>query len=343
MENKQLLPGTLPLEITFGLELEFSILSVPDQSLDPSPNDSRKSQGITRPEGYPNVFLPYLPRPNIIAGWPEEWDLQFDALKRDIAERLTGNGYPSVADCDYDEASDDPSIKDLNRWVISMDTTVNYGPDPEIRNYYLWPVEIQSLALIYNEENKQKANRNYSPPSLHDQEGFFETKLVSTHGYLADMSRMIRDNFIGDDKGQLEEHDRNYAIDAIMSLKTVDEAVRMLSARKLDEHRRMNRLTYSICNLETDAENVKKTIEFRQHASTLDDEELYHWITVCRSLVHFASTVDDEVLIASCNEHINKTVDEFSIVEVLMAIRRPMQAYYYGARVTAGRRKRKKA
>ncbi|KAA8570210.1 hypothetical protein EYC84_002528 [Monilinia fructicola] len=126
-----------------------------------------------------------------------------------------------------------------------------------------------------------------------------------------------------------------------MSLKTVDEAVMMLSAINLKQDVRRNRLIYSICNLETGAEKVKKTIEFRQHGSTLDDEEVDHWITVCRSLVRFAIMVDEELLVRFCKKHINKTVEEFSLVEVLMAINRPMQAYYYGIRVAAATRKRK--
>lgn len=398
MEDKQILPETAPLELTFGVELELCVLSVPDQFLDPAPDDPRQAQGITRPERYPDVFLPYIHQqtPIMVDGveeydWPDEWYDQFNTLRRNMAEFLTGSEYPAIADCDYDERSHDSNIKDLDLWIVSMDRTIRHGVSPDAPGYYLWPVEIKSPAYIYNEENKHKVRdvlrildtsyrtRCDLSADVHvhignGQNGFdvrtvrnvmafvwtFERQLASihdphymagtafsqpltTHSYLASVSRESR-AMLAMESGDAEallQHDRNFVIDQIMSLKTVDEAVMMLSAINLKQDVRRNRLIYSICNLETGAEKVKKTIEFRQHGSTLDDEEVDHWITVCRSLVRFAIMVDEELLVRFCKKHINKTVEEFSLVEVLMAINRPMQAYYYGIRVAAATRKRK--
>ncbi|RAL66764.1 hypothetical protein DID88_007547 [Monilinia fructigena] len=305
MENKQVLSEATPLEITFGFELDFCVLSVPDQFLDPSPNDPRQlqAQGITRPKGYPDVFLPYIHQqvPLIFDGveeydWPEEWHDQFDALKRNIAKRLTGNGYTTVADCDYDEASNYSSIKELGLWIVSMDSIINHGVHPDLPGYYLWPVEMKSPAYIYNEENKQKVRgvlqfldksyrnrcdlsadvhvhigngekgfdirivRNLMAflwtfenqiASMHDPHymtGMAFSKPVSTYSYLAGVSRAARtilnDESVNDEA--LLEHGRNYAIDSIMSLETVDQAVAMLSAINLKQDILTNRLIYSI-------------------------------------------------------------------------------------------------
>ncbi|TGO16127.1 hypothetical protein BPAE_0519g00020 [Botrytis paeoniae] len=277
------------------------------------------------------------------------------------------------------------------RTLVSNDATINHGldPNPNPPGYFWWPIEIQSPAYIYNEENKQKVrnvlqcidsiyrtNCDLSADILvyigNGQKGFdartvrkfmafvysFENQIatihpphymtqrafskpVTTHSFLA---QVARDNRAKIEKPgaeeSLREFDEDFIIDNILERNTVDDLVKLLSSPELEEDRLYKRLTYSICNLETEAEKVKKTIEFRQHKSTFDDEEVYHWITVCASLVHFASTVDEEVLRKFCKEHFHKTVDEFSIVEVLMALGRPAQAYYYGIRLFAGKAER---
>lgn len=169
MESEEVLPPTIPIEITFGFELEFAIASVPDQYLDPKPNDPRPVHGITRPSNYPNEFLPYICPPTIVGedeeqeDWGPEWHEQLHALQEGIAKVLTENGLPAIAEFEQEDPSksEDPQINDLNLWVISMDRTIIHGSgDPENINYYWWPIEIQSPAYVYNEENKLK--RGYS-------------------------------------------------------------------------------------------------------------------------------------------------------------------------------------
>ncbi|KAM0193735.1 hypothetical protein ACHAPC_001400 [Botrytis cinerea] len=398
MSDENVLPQTNPMELTFGFELEFGVKSVPDQFLDPEPNDPRHVHGITRPERYPkDQFLPYLESPDVVeentALWEktlENFNAQLDALQIGMAKLLTENGLPAVAQADEEE-SKDPSIKDLKYWVISNDATINHGSsyNTNSHTYFWWPIEIQSPAYIYNEENKQKVRKmlqcidsvyrtncdlsadihvhigngqkgfdartlrksmafvytfenqiaTIHPPHYMTQRAF--SKPVRTHSLLAQAIRDHRDEIIetGGEE-DLRKFDEDAIIDGILEIDTVENIVSILSSPKIEEDRLFNRLTYSICNLKTDAEKVKKTIEFRQHKSTFDDEEVYHWITVCRSLVQFASTVDEEVLRKFCKEHFHKTVDEFSVVEVFMALGCPAQAYYYGIRVFAGKEER---
>ncbi|KAF7917587.1 hypothetical protein BELL_0943g00030 [Botrytis elliptica] len=393
MADENTLPPTSPLVLTFGFELEFAVKSLPDQFLDLEPNDPRRVYGITRPENYPkDQFLPYLGSPDVIEENEvlheetlKNFNAQLDALQIDIAKLLTENGLPAVAQLDEQEP-ENPSIEDLKYWVISNDATINHGlsHNPNEPTYFWWPIEIQSPAYIYNEDNKQKVRnvlrcidsvyrtncdlsadihvhigneqkgldartvRNFMafvytfenqiatihPPHYMTQRAF--SKPVRTHSLLAQVARDYRAKIeqLGAEES-LREFDEDFIIDNILERDTVDDLVKLLSSPELEEDRLYNRLTYSICNLQTDAEKVKKTIEFRQHKSTFDDEEVYHWITVCASLVHFASTVDEEVLRKFCKEHFYKTVDEFSIVEVLMALGRPAQAYYYGIRLFA--------
>ncbi|KAF5867787.1 uncharacterized protein Bfra_006985 [Botrytis fragariae] len=395
MADEHTLPPTSPIVMTFGFELEFGVKSVPDQFLDPEPDDPRRVHGITRPENYPkDQFLPYLGSPDVIeenevlhGETVNNFNTQLDALQTDMAKLLTENGLPAVAQLD-EEQPEHPSIKDLKYWVVSNDATINHCLDPD-PGYFWWPIEIQSPAYIYNEENKQKVRNvlqcidsNYRtncdlsadihvhvgngqkgfdartvrrfmafvytfenqiatihPPHYMTQRAF--SKPVRTHSFLAQVARDNRAKIERPGAEEsLREFDEDFIIDSILERDTVDDLVKLLSSPELEEDRLYKRLTYSICNLGTDAEKVKKTIEFRQHKSTFDDEEVYHWITICASLVHFASTVDEEVLRKFCKEHFHKTVDEFSIVEVLMALGRPAQAYYYGIRLFAGKAER---
>ncbi|KAI9642370.1 hypothetical protein NHQ30_009174 [Ciborinia camelliae] len=395
MENILGLPTTAPIELTFGFELEFAIASVPDQFLDPDPDDPRAVHGITRPEYWnKNEFLPYiLPKKRIDGeedeeeSWPPVWQEQIDALKTNIAELLNQNGFPAVPDIEYDATVDDNTkISDLKYWVISMDHTIAHGPDDR-SNYYWWPIEIQSPAYIYNEENKQKVRKvlqlidktyrtkcdlsadthihignglngfdvstirklmafvwtferqlaTIHPPHYMTEKAFSQP--LTTHSMLATMGKRYRDRIVLEGtEEELKDHDTNFVIDRIMEIDTIDEIVTMLSSPLLNQNRLTKRLIYSICNLETGREKVKKTIEFRQHKSTLDDEEVYHWITVCRFIVNLAIVADEEILSEFCKEHLHKTVDEFTIVEVLMTLLLPEQAYYYGVRVFAERK-----
>ncbi|KAF7894308.1 hypothetical protein EAF00_007822 [Botryotinia globosa] len=400
MADENILPPTSPIMATFGFELEFAVKSVPDQFLDPEPIDPRRVHGITRPENYPKgLFLPYLGSPDVIEENEvlfeetlDRFNAQLVALQTDIAKLLTENGFPAVAERDEEEP-ENSSIEDLKYWVISKDSTINHGLDtnPSLPGYFWWPIEIQSPAYVYNEENKQKVRdvlqcidsiyrtncdlsadihvhigngqkgfdartvRKFMtfvytfenqiavihPPHYMTQRAF--SKPVRTHSYLAQVARDYRGKILetGGEEN-VREFDEDFIIDSILELDTVDNIVKILSSPEIEEDRFYKRLTYSICNLGTGAEKVKKTIEFRQHKSTFDDEEVYHWITVCRSLVHFASTVDEEVLRKFCKENLHKTVDEFSIVEVLMALGCPAQAYYYGIRVFAEKDERAK-
>ncbi|TGO32512.1 hypothetical protein BHYA_0311g00110 [Botrytis hyacinthi] len=400
MIDENIHPPTSPIMATFGFELEFAVKSVPDQFLDPEPVDPRRVHGITRPENYPKkLFLPYLGSPDVIEENKvlfeeiiNNFNAQLDALKIDMAKLLTENGLPAVAELDEGQP-ENPNIKDLKYWAISEDATINHGLDANSNTpgYFWWPIEIQSPAYTYNEENKQKVRNvlqcidsiyrtncdlsadihvhigngqkgfdartvrkfmafvytfenqiaTIHPPHYMTQRAF--SKPVRTHSRLAQVALDDRAKILetGGEEN-VREFDENFIIDSILELNTVDNLVKHLSSPEIEEDRFFKRLTYSICNLGTGAEKVKKTIEFRQHKSTFDDEEVYHWITVCASLVHFASTVDEEVLRKFCKENFRKTVEEFSIIEVLMALGRPAQAYYYGIRLFAEKDERAK-
>jgi len=67
-----------------------------------------------------------------------------------------------------------------------------------------------------------------------------------------------------------------------------------------------NRYTaYNLLNIGyRDTENPKDTIEFRQHAGSLDSEEILHWVTFVGALVRYAYYTDHEELLTFCMTHL---------------------------------------
>ena len=62
---------------------------------------------------------------------------------------------------------------------------------------------------------------------------------------------------------------------------------------------------YNILNIgDTNSGNPKQTIEFRQHAGSLDAEEILHWVDFVGALVRYAYYADHEELLRFCMKHL---------------------------------------
>jgi len=72
---------------------------------------------------------------------------------------------------------------------------------------------------------------------------------------------------------------------------------------------------YSLCSLRPESH---RTIEFRQHESTLDTEEIRHWICVVAGLVSAAHKMGIQTLIKMCSEHASEGgFDVFCMLKAL--------------------------
>jgi len=86
-------------------------------------------------------------------------------------------------------------------------------------------------------------------------------------------------------------------------------------------------------NLTGPVQGTKKTIEFRQHASTLDGEETVMWIKTVVGLLEFARDVDEVQFTKLMIEFAEVGPEEFTVVQLLRKIGLKEQASYYSTRL----------
>jgi hypothetical protein len=80
-------------------------------------------------------------------------------------------------------------------------------------------------------------------------------------------------------------------------------------------------------------DEVKRTIEFRQHEGTLDPEAVYHYVKTCVNFVEFAQEVSTPKLREWLRRTIDMKVEDFPAVAVLHAMKIPHSALYYERKI----------
>jgi hypothetical protein len=108
----------------------------------------------------------------------------------------------------------------------------------------------------------------------------------------------------------------------------VNEINEMLVANRQMVTGAGRRRVYFIDNLTHDLPN--KTIEFRQHESTLEPTRVANWIRLCVGIVEFIdSEVSDEELKSFCWAHIEANKGEYSVRQFLKDVGLPISSEYY--------------
>lgn len=73
----------------------------------------------------------------------------------------------------------------------------------------------------------------------------------------------------------------------------------------------------------------KRTIEFREHESTLNKHRVHRWIEFCVHLVEFADDVEDDVLIPFLRKHFDETPEQNPLNHLLGKLGMPYLAHWY--------------
>jgi hypothetical protein len=338
-------------KLSFGVELEFALATIPYRRTDPDPEDGRQVYGITQRED--RALAKELPA---------------DRARRaqeHISNTLTEAGFSSMREPDSDGQ---PREQYLDRWIITQDSSIK-GPSGELR-YSFQPIEMQSPAYLMTEGSLKevqrvchlmtKTYRTYSGPtsSVHvhvgnKKQGFpletlqnlmallwtFEPQLETLHpehrqknGYCGSMRRssqlMVR--------MKQSKIDLRGSLDEIYNTKSISELILLMgfgygeTGYKLGFN--MSNLLESYVN--DDGEHIhikspKKTIEFRHHEGTMDPVAIYHWTKVCVNFVEFAEEVWTSKLRVWLRCNIDRKVVDYPAVAVLCALKIPVQAMYY--------------
>lgn len=353
--------GEFP-KLSFGIELEFSLAALPFDVEDLEVPDGRKVYGIIGEDGGPNQPTVQLTLALLLK---KKGDRR-NATQRHISNTLTKIGIRAIGEMDrVHEFADMP----LDRWNVTEDTTIKHPPLEGFRTFYEFQeVEMQSPAYLMTEGSLRDVQRvchlitrtyrtyNGQSTGLHvhvgnSTRGFtletvqnvvailfaFEPQLDTLHpehrrknGYclpLRSSSRLAL--------RMLEEKiDLRDILDEIYKT-SINQLIKLMSASDgsgwkmgvnlenllepyVDERRSFHH-----------PDDLKKTIEFRQHEGTLDPKAVYNWAKVCVNLVEFAQEVPTPKLQAWLRWNINQKVEEYPAVAVLYALKIPRCALYY--------------
>jgi hypothetical protein len=347
--------------LTFGVEFELAIATLAKGFVDANPGDPRQVKGLTCYLDHPAIFS----YDNEIDDFEyREWFLQLR-----IADLFNAAGFPAITHREiklkerYED--EDWSEKRLTYWIIDQDASIR-EPDG-FREYDWYGIEINSPAFYFSEDavdavkkvckllrNTYRINVNEST-GMHVHVGH-GCKIIDTPHLRALMALLFvfepqldmlhpshrSDNgysypldshsILGKSKGLT----RRQKLEALLAMHDREEILEIMRAPRPGPH-----LAYNIkpmCPGET-----KRTIEFRQHESTLEADRVAAWIRLCVGLVEYPLRHSRENIEGLLREHVDQSVADFNVIDALLALELHDSANFYDRRlhalwVNAGRR-----
>ncbi|KAF7959066.1 hypothetical protein EAE96_002583 [Botrytis aclada] len=325
--------------LTFGVELEFLLATIPNNGTNPHPSDPRE---VDR---------------RILA--------DEDSINYDIERKLKEIGIPAtVKETDWSNSKEVTAATPTD-WILKNDVTVGPGAkSPTTEEYEQYGMEIISPPYYYDAASRRAVEtvvrtlRNNYLVRVNDSSGLHvhvgngyqgfewpilrnfiaiawtyerqielivpETRLDSIYcGSLCKMSPL------GENNPRLT---RLEFLNRILSFTDNSQVVKELGTKNSG---------FNISNLFLPFRSyfTKRTIEFRHHHGTLDPESILHWIHICVKLVEKACHIkNEEELHQQLRADVEKPIgfeDKNSVttVDYLMWLGCPSQAYYYGQKL----------
>jgi hypothetical protein len=330
--------------LTFGVELEFVVPMLPEGVEDEGKLfDSRQVYGLT-------------------AGQEEHSREAIRYLQTHIANTLKAHGvrpWPATEERG-------PDVR-LSHWIVDIDTTVKV-PNEKFQWY---GVEVQSPPLYTTKEsteqvkkvaeilkNSYRTNTN-RPYSLHVHVGdgyngfpvqqlrkltallwVFEPQLSQCHpshrltnGHCGSL---WENTILGGQQIQAGKTTRREGLESIPKAETSAQISDLVSHRPT-----LGRTAYWFGNLIPGQnvnyyDDIKRTVEFRQHEGTLNAERIEHWVRVCIWLVRYAREMPQFEIEDLCRENANRSLGEYSIKELPTELGQEDDARYYHERLRQG-------
>lgn len=282
----------MPHPLTFGIEFEFAFATIPYGF---SPPASEKTDGL------PLAMRSYLPSSQAPALLHEAFDainkvLSTFGVRTELSSRSTRVSLRS---------------HDLTHWHLDTDATIE-GPN---RDYHWLQIELISPILNLTPAGIAEAMhvagliQRHFRVSTNDSTGMHIHIGNSSKGFPLEVCRKVMGFFYTFD-GLLEplhppsrqDHDwarniRDACQLSIINSWSVSEAVETIfatdSIEELEYGFGGRRPAVNIRNLRNGGVPGKKTIEFRQHAGTLDPERVQAWIQTVGGVVEWCRRVTD--------------------------------------------------
>ncbi|RDW65265.1 hypothetical protein BP5796_09957 [Coleophoma crateriformis] len=365
-------PNSSPLRrrLTFGIELEFALATVPIGKPDPHPEDPRQV---------------YFHDPSNPANPPSTTSTFIYTILTHVAQTLTQHHVPAIPILKRSQTT-----TFSRNWLVKTDASIQ-PPNPTSALYphaYRWyAVEVVSPAYyhspsttdacrkvirILREQYRMVVNESCG---LHVHVGngldgldgkwlrnlmgvlwTFEAQLESLFpahrkprpGQGAEfnfalscasvLARQAEDQTVGEGSSlawMITQQKREWGLEQILARRDVAELCGIMASQYGPA---IKCLPYHIQGLnprDTSAgvEGSKKTIEFRQHQGTMDEEAVVMWVETVVLIVEFARDVEEERLMEWLREYIKLDERQFGVVRFLLAIGASLQARYYGREI----------
>lgn len=141
---------------------------------------------------------------------------------------------------------------------------------------------------------------------------------------------LMKSTYLG--KRQHPQVTRKEGLETIIETTTLDEIKRFMCPDS-----QLNRPAYNLENLFPPfEEEVKRTIEFRQHEGTLEPECIEHWLRVCIGLVRYACDVRRKWNEEFCLKNVVLPLEKCTLLDVLTSCNQSAGAVYYYGRLISG-------
>jgi hypothetical protein len=357
--------------LTFGVEIEFALPSLPEGVKDPHPDDPRTAYGISDDPSGKKMNLKVPTRRDYVEPWTEPSSLLNENARNHIAKTFKEAGIQSEvitgATIDSPMAFDRWKPKDPRSWAITHDRDV-LPPDNAPQEYRWHGMELNSPPLYFSPEAIREVMHvielvtstyrcaltrrttlhvhvgnstiGFTPETLQKLAATyltFEPALEQIHPYFridnlmtASLRRgceLSGETLIPEKEKRTVPHFLEYILqDENCDIKELKKAV---ASQKSKVDHSDNRGALNFSNIDT-GRSTKNTVEFRQHTSSLDPQEIAHWIRLCVGFLEFVDTVEKERLKPFLEEHIGDGIGDFGLENALVSLGLPREAGYFG-------------
>ncbi|TGO49389.1 hypothetical protein BCON_0211g00060 [Botryotinia convoluta] len=321
-------------DLTFGLELEFIFATVDADKPDPHPKDPREVDGKKFPDK--------------------------EAINRDILKKLTAVGIPAVVTSN--DMTDDESI---TCWILKENTSVGDDTLKPAENkskiYHRNGMEMTSPPYYYTKPARNAIRKvlrtvteNYrvcvdETAGLHVHVGnsfngfqslILQYILAIAYTYEPQKELIFSpDSVSGDWCPPFSKGRFGMANPYLTRVEVLEKILGYTNNESLiedfGESLMAGRLAFNLEGLKTPYQDGIRTIEFRHHHGSLDPGAILNWIHVCIKFVEKACFAKHDELLAQLRQDVAKPIGfgegDLSMIDFLMWLGCPAQAYYYCA------------